>query len=102
MRNKNCFVFVTAGLLIAGYSAAINAAPRVQTGPNAEVTHDGLTRVDRSVMDAAWVKADLDLRGYARARHNDLECLPGHQIGVGKAAGVDSDRHGRERREPAD
>ena len=64
MRKKTSFVFATAGLLIAGYSAAINAAPRVQTGPNAEVTHDGLTRVDRAVMDAAWVKADLDLSGY--------------------------------------
>jgi len=45
-------------------AAGAGAAPRVQTGPDAEVTHDGLTRVDRSTMDMAWVKADLDLRPY--------------------------------------
>jgi hypothetical protein len=45
---------------IAGYSIVAGAAPRVQTGPNAEVTHDGLTRVDKSVMDVAYVKP-LDL-----------------------------------------
>lgn len=42
------------------------AAPRLQTGPDAEVTHDGLHRVDKTVMDAAWVKPDLDLRSYTK------------------------------------
>ncbi len=41
-------------------------APRVQTGPDAEITFDGLHRVDRTVMDAAWVKPDLDLTGYTK------------------------------------
>ena len=61
-----CSVFAIAGLIIAGYSVSVGAAPRVQTGPDAEVTHDGLTRVDRATMDAAWVKADLDLRPYTK------------------------------------
>jgi hypothetical protein len=47
-----------------GFAVGAGAAPRVQTGPNAEVTADGLTRVDRSVMDMVWVKADLDLTNY--------------------------------------
>jgi hypothetical protein len=47
-----------------GFAVGASAAPRVQTGPNAEVTADGLTRVDRSVMDMVWVKADLDLTNY--------------------------------------
>jgi hypothetical protein len=48
----------------AGFALGAGAAPRVQTGPDAEVTADGLTRVDRSVMDMVWVKADLDLSKY--------------------------------------
>ena len=59
-------MLAAAGFAIAGYSIVAGAAPRVQTGPNAEVTHDGLTRVDKSVMDVAYVKADLDLRPYKK------------------------------------
>ena len=47
-------------------ASPIQEAPRVQTGPDAEVTYDGLHRVDRSVMDIAWVKPDLDLTGYTK------------------------------------
>ena len=36
------------------------------TGPDAEVTEDGLHRVDPSIMGAAWVKLDLDLSRYNR------------------------------------
>jgi hypothetical protein len=52
--------------LIASSVHAAPKAPRVQTGATAEITHDGLHRVDRSVMDAAWVKPDLDLTGYTK------------------------------------
>jgi hypothetical protein len=38
--------------------------PRLQTGPDAEITHDGLTRVEGTVMDAAWLRAGTDLRDY--------------------------------------
>ena len=66
MRAEIRSMLAAAGLAIAGYSIVAGAAPRVQTGPNAEVTHDGLTRVDKSVMDVAYVKADLDLRPYKK------------------------------------
>ena len=66
MRAEIRSMVAAAGLAIAGYSIVAGAAPRVQTGPNAEVTHDGLTRVDKSVMDVAYVKADLDLRPYKK------------------------------------
>jgi hypothetical protein len=61
------FAPALAAVLI--YAAGVQAAPRaprIQTGPDAEVTYDGLYRVDRSVMDAAWVKPDLDLTGYTK------------------------------------
>lgn len=57
-------ILVASALSAGCYAAGAGAAPRVQTGPDAEVTADGLTRVDRSTMDMAWVKADLDLRPY--------------------------------------
>jgi hypothetical protein len=57
---------VIATSLALVYTFGVDGKPRVQTGPNAEVTADGLTRVDKSVMDMAWVKADLDLRPYKK------------------------------------
>src|SRR5688572_31863994 len=53
-----------AALAISLYAGAAPKQPRIETGPNAEVTHDGLVRVDRSVVDAAWVKPTLDLTPY--------------------------------------
>ncbi len=41
-------------------------APRIQTGPDAEISFDGLHRVDRSVMDMAWAKPTLDLTQYSK------------------------------------
>jgi hypothetical protein len=35
-------------------------------GPDAEVTEDGLHRLDPSIMGAAWVRPDLDLSRYTR------------------------------------
>jgi hypothetical protein len=56
-----------AAALIYGASAyAAPKQPRIQSGPDAEVTHDGLYRVEKSVMDAAWVKPDFDLTPYTK------------------------------------
>jgi hypothetical protein len=57
---------IAATLLGVSIGTAAPKAPRVQTGPDAEITYDGLHRVDRTVMDAAWVKPDLDLTGYTK------------------------------------
>jgi hypothetical protein len=53
-------------VVIASFGPGVSAKPRLQTGPDAEVTFDGLYRVDKSVMDAAWVRPDLDLSGYKK------------------------------------
>jgi hypothetical protein len=60
---SNCKIAL-AGVALVVVSTTLSAAPRLQTGPDAEITPDGLHRVDKTVMDAAWVKPDLDLRGY--------------------------------------
>jgi len=51
--------------MLAGVSAEPKQ-PRIQTGANAEVTAEGLVRVEKSVMDAAWVKPDFDLTPYTK------------------------------------
>ena len=52
--------------LYAGSGGAAPKQPRIETGPDAEVTHDGLMRVQKSVADAAWVKPTFDLTPYKK------------------------------------
>ena len=56
-------------LCLSAYALTADAAPRaprIQTGPDAEISYDGLHRVDRSVMDRAWAKPTLDLTQYSK------------------------------------
>jgi len=59
----------TAGILVglAGYGATASAQTpplTVQTGPDGEISVDGLHRVDNSVLDLVYVKPELKLQGY--------------------------------------
>ena len=68
---KSLFVgAVSAAVLVAtaGYASAQEPPPpmEVQTGPDAEVTVDGLHRVDNALMALAYVKPDMNLQGYTR------------------------------------
>lgn len=53
-------------------ASACSSTPRFQTGADAEVTHDGLTRLDKTLMDAVWARTDIDLSGVRRVRFNNL------------------------------
>ena len=54
-------------LLVTAISVACTTAPpTIQSGPNAEVSFDGLHKVDNSQADLAWAKPDLDLTGYTK------------------------------------
>lgn len=55
-----------AGALLAVASGSVLSAPKFRTGDKAEITFDGLHRVDDTIMDAAWVKPDIDLSGYTK------------------------------------
>jgi hypothetical protein len=44
-------------------AAGCSSTPTFQTGADAEMTHDGLTRIDRTIMDAVWARTDLNLTG---------------------------------------
>lgn len=45
-------------------AACTATAPTIQSGPDAEVTFDGLVAVDNSVFQRAWIAPDIDLRPY--------------------------------------
>ena len=46
--------------------AACTAEPTIQTGPNAEVTFDGLVRIDNARFAGAWIDPDIDLTQYTK------------------------------------
>lgn len=46
--------------------ACAGGPPHLQTGPDAEVTHDGLHRLEHTSFDRAWARPGLDLSGYRR------------------------------------
>ena len=60
--RKSLVALAAAGIL--GGCASASSAPTLQSGPDAEVTVDGLYRVDNSVMQLAYMKPGWDLRGY--------------------------------------
>jgi Protein of unknown function (DUF3313) len=56
---------VLAGALLAATAVAV-ATPRIQTGPNAEVTADGLHRIDGGTIADAWARPGVDLSRYSK------------------------------------
>lgn len=60
--NKNFIALVT--LLAA--AVGCTSTPTFQTGEDAEVTFDGLTRMEGTIMDAVWALPDIDLTAYSK------------------------------------
>ena len=60
MNNRLIAVMTTFLLAFAGCSST----PTFQTGEDAEITHDGLTRMEGTVMDVVWAREDIDLTGF--------------------------------------
>jgi hypothetical protein len=65
MNNSPIVGCAIAALLIL-CAPDVLGKPRLATGEDAEVTFDGLHRVDKSVMSVAWVKPDIDLTHYTK------------------------------------
>jgi hypothetical protein len=38
----------------------------LQSGPDAEITFDGLVRADNTIMDSVWARPDIDFTGYRK------------------------------------
>ena len=72
---RKSIVSLAAAGILAGCSST--PAPRgpivLQTGPDAEVTFDGLYRVENSVVQLAYMRPDIDLRGYSAILLDDVE-----------------------------
>lgn len=47
-------------------TGVLSAQPLLAIGSDAEVTNEGLHRVDTRIMEAAWVQPDLDLGRYSK------------------------------------
>lgn len=64
------FVLVSSRLLLTMAAtlsvACTSAPPTIQSGPDAEVSFDGLHRVDNSQADMAWAKPGFDISGYTK------------------------------------
>ena len=53
-------------IAVAALVVGCAAEPSIQTGPDAEMTFDGLVRIDNSRFSAAWIDPDIDLTQYSK------------------------------------
>ncbi len=58
--------------LAAAALAGCSATPTFQTGDDAEVTFDGLTRMEGTVMDIVRARTDIDLTTYSKIKFESL------------------------------
>jgi hypothetical protein len=72
IRGFNVNKKILTALATIALAAGCSSTPKFQTGEDAEVTHDGLTRLDRTIMDAVWARKDLDLTGITKVRFHNL------------------------------
>ena len=93
MNSCMCRVFST-GIVIAVAGCASTPPPTLQTGPEAEVTADGLVRVDHSIVPIAYYKPDIDLTPYTRFMLDPVEVAyqkdPGNRRRSGTTGGFDN------------
>lgn len=63
---------ILSAVAAVAIAAGCSSTPQFQTGQDAEMTHDGLTRVDRTIMDAVWAREDIDLTGVTKVMIHSL------------------------------
>lgn len=63
---------ILSAVAAVAIAAGCSSTPKFQSGADAEITHDGLTRIDRTVMDAVWARQDIDLTGITKVMFNNL------------------------------
>ena len=54
------------GIMLLWHAGESGAQPILAIGADADITEEGLHRVEPSIMEAAWVLPDLDLSKYSR------------------------------------
>jgi hypothetical protein len=67
MKKINSVLRLTTTLVFAVVLVACTTTPpTIQTGPDAELSFDGLHKVDNSQADVAWARPDFDISGYTK------------------------------------
>ncbi len=67
MKKINSVLRLTTPLIFTVVLVACTTAPpTIQTGPDAELSFDGLHKVDNSQADVAWARPDFDISGYTK------------------------------------
>ncbi len=87
MKSYMCKVFST-GILVVVAGCAATPPPTLQTGPGAEVTVDGLVRVDNAVVPVAYRKPDMDLTPYTRFMLDPVEVAYQKDPGNTRRSGI--------------
>ncbi len=64
--TSSVFSLMTALLFSAALVGCETAPPTIQTGPDAELSFDGLHKVDNSQADVAWARPDFNISGYKK------------------------------------
>jgi hypothetical protein len=84
-------IFSLGLLALVSGCATATPPPTLQTGPDAEVTVDGLVRVDHAVLPLVWRKPDMDISSYTRFMVDPVEVAyqkdPGGRTGSMMAGG---------------
>ncbi len=63
---KLLLTLMTTFVLVVSAVGCTTAPLTVQTGPNAELSFDGLHKIDNTRVDMAWAVPDLDLSSYTK------------------------------------
>ncbi len=67
MKNtRSVFVLMTTLVFSVALIGCETAPPTIQSGPDAELSFDGLHKVDNSQADVAWARPDFDISGYTK------------------------------------
>ncbi len=73
---------------VAGCASTPPPPPTLQTGPDAEVTIDGLVRVDNAAVPVSYQKPDMDLEPYTRFMLDPVEVAYQKDPGSRRQTGV--------------
>ncbi len=65
-KTSSVFSLMTTIIFSVALTGCETAPPTIQTGPDAELSFDGLHMVDNSKADVAWARPDIDLSGYSK------------------------------------
>lgn len=57
---------VLLAMLAAIVGCSTTPSASLPTGDDADVSYDGLVRVDDTIMDSVWARPDIDLKGYTK------------------------------------